>query len=149
MERLPQEIVFDIITRLPIASLLRFKCVCKAWLSIAEDLHLLHLYHQNTAQNNRCLDEVLPFIGSSHSTVRCLTKWSSLVPLGLAKTIPDVDQGSLSRYTRLELTVFRSSTILWKEAERKSNVCTLALVPGATAADIEVGESPEVAGHMR
>ncbi|KAK9089808.1 hypothetical protein Scep_028890 [Stephania cephalantha] len=55
MERLPLEIVLDIITRLPIASLLRFKCVCKAWLSIAEDIHLLHLYHQNTAQNNVCL----------------------------------------------------------------------------------------------
>ncbi|KAK9081683.1 hypothetical protein Syun_030901 [Stephania yunnanensis] len=45
----------------------------------------------------------LPFNGSSHSTVRCLARLSSMVPLGLATKIPDVDQGSLSRYTRVQI----------------------------------------------
>ncbi|KAK9083707.1 hypothetical protein Scep_030178 [Stephania cephalantha] len=35
----------------------------------------------------------LPFNGSSHSTVRCLARWSSMVPLGLAKTIPGCRPG--------------------------------------------------------
>lgn len=32
-DSLPEEIVFDILTRLPVKSIYRFKCVCKSWLS--------------------------------------------------------------------------------------------------------------------
>ena len=36
---LPDELVVDILSRLPLKSLCRFKCVCKAWLAFASDPH--------------------------------------------------------------------------------------------------------------
>ncbi|KAL6613727.1 hypothetical protein ACP70R_035997 [Stipagrostis hirtigluma subsp. patula] len=46
---LPHEIVTDILTRLPVKSLLRFRCVCKAWRrTISDDPAFVraHLHHQ-------------------------------------------------------------------------------------------------------
>ncbi|OMO52960.1 hypothetical protein CCACVL1_28968 [Corchorus capsularis] len=42
MESLPQEIVLDIISRLPIQSLLQSKCVCRAWQCLIQDPVLVH-----------------------------------------------------------------------------------------------------------
>ncbi|KAK9091940.1 hypothetical protein Syun_026851 [Stephania yunnanensis] len=52
MESLPHEILIDIVTRLPITSLMQFKCVSKAWYSLAQDHYLLHMY---ATQNNPCI----------------------------------------------------------------------------------------------
>ncbi|KAK9107058.1 hypothetical protein Syun_023069 [Stephania yunnanensis] len=41
----------------------------------------------------RCFGRGLPFNGSSHSTVRCLARLSSMVPLGLATKIPGCRPG--------------------------------------------------------
>lgn len=36
-QNIPDELVFDILTRLPVKSVLRFKCICKSWLSMISD----------------------------------------------------------------------------------------------------------------
>ncbi|CAN1161464.1 Putative F-box protein At4g38870 [Linum perenne] len=42
-------LVFQILTRLPVKSLMRFKCVCKAWKSIIEkDEHFINLHHTHS-----------------------------------------------------------------------------------------------------
>ncbi|XP_026436385.1 F-box protein At1g11270-like [Papaver somniferum] len=39
-------VVFQILSRLPVKSLMRFKCVCKSWKSIIEhDAHFINLHH--------------------------------------------------------------------------------------------------------
>ncbi|KAK9134691.1 hypothetical protein Syun_014021 [Stephania yunnanensis] len=48
MESLPHEILIDIVTRLPITSLMQFKCVSKAWYSLAQDHYLLHIRHDES-----------------------------------------------------------------------------------------------------
>ncbi|XP_031251707.1 F-box/kelch-repeat protein At3g06240-like [Pistacia vera] len=47
---LPQEIIIDILLRLPVKSLCRFRCVSKPWLALINDPHFVtsHLRHNNT-----------------------------------------------------------------------------------------------------
>ena len=54
-EALPREIIFDILSKLPISSLVQFKYVCKAWRLIGQDPNLLELYSSRTAEENPCL----------------------------------------------------------------------------------------------
>ncbi|KAJ6680549.1 hypothetical protein OIU79_020119 [Salix purpurea] len=44
MELLPREIAHDILSRLPITSLVQFKCVCRAWRALLQDPQLVNLY---------------------------------------------------------------------------------------------------------
>lgn len=55
MEHLPHEIIHDILSRLPISSLVQFKCVCKAWRALAQDPHLVRFYLSTTTNNDPCL----------------------------------------------------------------------------------------------
>ncbi|PON46503.1 F-box domain containing protein [Parasponia andersonii] len=54
-ETLPWEIISDILSKLPISSLVQFKYVCRAWRLIGQDPNLLQLYGSRTAEENPCL----------------------------------------------------------------------------------------------
>lgn len=55
MASLPREVGLDIISRLPITSLMRFRCVCKSWHNLSHDHHLVPLHLSRVANNNPCL----------------------------------------------------------------------------------------------
>lgn len=40
----PHEIIVDILSRLPVKSLMRFRCVCKQWLSLTYDKHFINMH---------------------------------------------------------------------------------------------------------
>lgn len=46
---LPEAIIEEILSRLPIKSLLRFKCVTKHWNSTILDRHFISLHHENSS----------------------------------------------------------------------------------------------------
>ncbi|KAK9161258.1 hypothetical protein Syun_007599 [Stephania yunnanensis] len=79
MESLPHEILIDFVTRLPNTSLMQFKCVSKAWYSLAQDHYLLQMY---ATQNNLCiilqsehsLDDQLHVIGTDRHQYENLTR---------------------------------------------------------------------------
>ncbi|XVE78350.1 hypothetical protein DITRI_Ditri13aG0137900 [Diplodiscus trichospermus] len=52
MERLPQEIVIDILSRLPIPSLLQSKSVCRAWHSLIRDPVLVNKHFRHMVEND-------------------------------------------------------------------------------------------------
>ncbi|KAJ6390255.1 hypothetical protein OIU77_024470 [Salix suchowensis] len=51
MELLPREIARDILSRLPITSLVKFKCVCRAWRAMALDPQVVNLYSSCSTQD--------------------------------------------------------------------------------------------------
>ncbi|XP_019162780.1 PREDICTED: F-box protein At3g07870-like [Ipomoea nil] len=55
MASLPREVSLDIISRLPITSLMRFRSVCKSWHNLSHDHQLVHLHLSRTSNDNPCL----------------------------------------------------------------------------------------------
>ena len=51
---LPEDVLMDVFARLPVKSLLQFKCVCKSWYAIIRDPIFItkHLNHQSALSNN-------------------------------------------------------------------------------------------------
>ncbi|KAI8561466.1 hypothetical protein RHMOL_Rhmol04G0341900 [Rhododendron molle] len=54
VSQLPHEIIFDILSRLPVKSLCRFKSVSKSWLALITGAHFIksHLNHQSAEADN-------------------------------------------------------------------------------------------------
>ncbi|KAK3205594.1 hypothetical protein Dsin_019640 [Dipteronia sinensis] len=55
MENLPRDVAFDILSRLPVSSLVQIKCVCKSWRALAEDTRLPSIHHARATSRNPCL----------------------------------------------------------------------------------------------
>ena len=57
MKDLPEEVMLEILLRLPVKSLLRFKSVCKHWLSLISDPNFakLHFERSSTSHTHRIL----------------------------------------------------------------------------------------------
>lgn len=49
----PEEIVIDILTRLPVKSIVRFKCVCKGWCSLFSDKKFIESHLKQAFQDNK------------------------------------------------------------------------------------------------
>ncbi|XP_016442952.1 F-box/kelch-repeat protein At3g23880-like [Nicotiana tabacum] len=47
---LPEDVIFEILTRLPVTSLIRFKCVCKLWYSLIKNPNLISKHLQNLSR---------------------------------------------------------------------------------------------------
>lgn len=52
MESLPRDIILDILSRLPISSLVQFSYVCRAWRKLAQDHNLVDLPNSHKAAHN-------------------------------------------------------------------------------------------------
>ncbi|KAI5683110.1 hypothetical protein M9H77_04338 [Catharanthus roseus] len=55
VDSLPQEVAFDIISRLPIKSLIQFRFVCKSWENLSYDPNLVNLHLSKALKGNLCL----------------------------------------------------------------------------------------------
>ncbi|KAL7250030.1 hypothetical protein ACSBR1_012097 [Camellia fascicularis] len=51
-DNLPQKVVFDILARLPVKSLLQMRCVCKSWNSLINNPSFITLHINQTLSNN-------------------------------------------------------------------------------------------------
>ncbi|KAK4847186.1 hypothetical protein QYF36_026713 [Acer negundo] len=55
MDCLPREIILNILSRLPVTSLLQSKFVCKAWLNLVQDPLLVSMHFSRATRNDPCL----------------------------------------------------------------------------------------------
>ena len=53
IKEFPDDIVVDILSRLPVKSLYRFKCLCKFWCNLMSDSHLVKLQLNHSIKANR------------------------------------------------------------------------------------------------
>ncbi|KAL7218697.1 hypothetical protein ACSBR2_011880 [Camellia fascicularis] len=51
-DNLPQEVLFDILARLPVKSLLQMRCVCKSWNSLINSPIFITSHMNQTLSNN-------------------------------------------------------------------------------------------------
>ena len=64
---LPNDLILQILARLPIKSLFRFKSVCKSWSNLPSDAHFIRLHYQASSKDPNLLIEILdPTIPSSN-----------------------------------------------------------------------------------
>jgi len=63
---LPQNLIIQILLRLPVKYLIRFKCVCKLWFSLISNPHFANSHFQLTTQTHRllCISALSPDIRS-------------------------------------------------------------------------------------
>lgn len=70
---LPWELVIEILLRLPVRSLIRFRSVCKAWLSLICDPHFAKSHFElATTATAAALTQRLLFIGPSSTVIRSI-----------------------------------------------------------------------------
>ncbi|XVF69222.1 hypothetical protein PTKIN_Ptkin11bG0063600 [Pterospermum kingtungense] len=55
----PETVAMDILSKLPVKSLLRFRCVCKSWCYSFQTSHFITQHHQNNLKNNHHLNLLL------------------------------------------------------------------------------------------
>ncbi|KAJ4704883.1 F-box protein [Melia azedarach] len=55
MENLPHDVALDILSRLPITTLIQIKCVCKSWRALAQHPRLPSMHHARAYTRNPCL----------------------------------------------------------------------------------------------
>jgi len=69
---LPLELIIQILLRLPVKSLIRFKCVCKSWLSlISKDTHFALSHFQLTSATATLTRRIMFIIPIPHR--QCLS----------------------------------------------------------------------------
>ncbi|KAL3627361.1 hypothetical protein CASFOL_028724 [Castilleja foliolosa] len=60
---LPEELIAVILSKLPVKSLLQFKCVCKSWYSLIKSPNFIDI-HLNNSINHNCIQINTPFSNS-------------------------------------------------------------------------------------
>lgn len=68
----PDEVILQILARLPIKSLIRAKCVCKLWFKLASDNYFTTLYNELSIKNPMVLVEVIDSSFEWRSSLICV-----------------------------------------------------------------------------
>ncbi|KAL5700336.1 hypothetical protein ACHQM5_025792 [Ranunculus cassubicifolius] len=55
----PEEVILQILSRLPIKPLFKFKCVCKLWYKLPTNKYFIHLYNQVSSHNPMLVVEII------------------------------------------------------------------------------------------
>ncbi|KAM3234172.1 hypothetical protein P3L10_019531 [Capsicum annuum] len=115
---LQEEIIMDIPSRLPVLSLLRFKCVSKCWMTLISEPYFT-LKHLNHAKNNQNSQKILVLHGEF--PLHCSSLSSASLSLAqLAEDVRKLDWPSNPRPWRFRM--YCSILLLWNPSTRESIV---------------------------
>ncbi|KAM3198797.1 hypothetical protein P3L10_034462 [Capsicum annuum] len=133
---LQEEIIMDILSRLPVLSLLRFKCVSKCWMTLISEPYFT-LKHLNRAKNNEHSQKILVLHGEFPLHCSSLSS-ASLSSVQLAEDVRKLDWPSNPRPWRFRMyccydglvliklrdypQYARAILLLWNPSTRESTV---------------------------
>ncbi|PHT60858.1 hypothetical protein T459_35291 [Capsicum annuum] len=133
---LQEEIIMDILSRLPVLSLLRFKCVSKCWMTLISEPYFT-LKHLNRAKNNEHSQKILVLHGEFPLHCSSLST-ASLSSVQLAEDVRKLDWPSNPRPWRFRMyccydglvliklrdypQYARARLLLWNPSTRESTV---------------------------
>ncbi|XP_021739888.1 F-box protein At5g49610-like isoform X1 [Chenopodium quinoa] len=82
----PDEVILQILSRLPIKSVFRFRAVCKYWYQLLSERYFVHLYNEMSVRSSMILVEITE-ISESKSSLICVdySKGVSEFPLNFLK----------------------------------------------------------------
>ncbi|PHT33105.1 hypothetical protein CQW23_29442 [Capsicum baccatum] len=98
---LQEEIIMDILSRLPVLSLLRFKCISKYWMTLISEPYFT-LKHLNHAKNNQNSQKILVLHGEFPLHCSSLSS-ASLSSVRLAENVRKLDWPSNPRPWRFRM----------------------------------------------
>ncbi|MCD7457595.1 hypothetical protein HAX54_035453 [Datura stramonium] len=159
-----EEIIMDILSRLPVKSLLRFKCVSKFWMTLISEPYFTRK-HLNHAKNNQHSQKILLLNGEFSLQYSSDLTSASLSPVQLVKDVQKLDLpfsreqrmcrlyccydglaligvGNYPEYKRLTLLLWNPSTresIVLPDPEFPPDVlCTWGLGYDSTSGDYKI-----------
>ncbi|KAE8729754.1 Detected protein of unknown function [Hibiscus syriacus] len=95
---LPEMLVLEILSKLPVKSLTRFRCVCKPWSLSFETRHFITKHHQNNLENNnlnlllkRCHE---PVVGHNVALWNPSTREFKILPQSTVQRPPGLEYTS-------------------------------------------------------
>ncbi|XP_010665976.2 F-box/kelch-repeat protein At3g23880 isoform X1 [Beta vulgaris subsp. vulgaris] len=120
---LPEELVIEILKRIPVSSLLRFMCVCKSWYSLIKNPSFIsaHLSHQSdpTSKNGISTIYSVPFQFFLHNVDEALDNWVEIdSPVGYVNLIVGCCHGVICLYDYWSRGF--SPLVLWNPSIRKA-----------------------------
>ncbi|XP_019175214.1 PREDICTED: F-box/kelch-repeat protein At3g23880-like isoform X2 [Ipomoea nil] len=129
LANLPQEIIAEVLARLPVECLLRFRCVSKSWLALISTHHFVNT-HLHVCKNKHESSRNRLFLIASFSGLGKICSISSIVPENSSPTLVELSRFSKSpcRSPRilgscnglLCLSTVHFKLILWNPSTRKS-----------------------------
>ncbi|PHT45407.1 hypothetical protein CQW23_14565 [Capsicum baccatum] len=138
---LPEEIILDILIRLPVQSLLRFKCASKFWKTLISDPHF-KVKHCNHAKNYKkiLISRRLPEVGISYYS--CSLSSSSAQPLqklGCPSNHKPCGYVILCCCDGFSLLWYRAGYLLWNPSTNESVELPNHEFPGETCSTYGLG----------
>lgn len=120
---LPEELIVEILKRLPVASILRFMCVCKSWYSLITNPSFIstHLSHQSNPTFKTSTKTIysVPYRFYLHNIDDNLDDWVELdCPVGILNLIVGCCNGVICLFDYF--SPGRRSLILWNPSIRKA-----------------------------
>ncbi|XP_068663865.1 F-box protein At5g49610 [Aristolochia californica] len=79
----PDDVLIQILARLPTKSVLRFRAVCKQWYKLTSSKYFIRLFNEISSDNQMLLVETVKLVDSS-STFMCIDKSSSISEFSLS-----------------------------------------------------------------
>ncbi|XP_027089124.1 F-box protein CPR1-like isoform X2 [Coffea arabica] len=131
MPNLPQELITDILTRLPVKSLLRFRCVSKPWCSVIDSRSFIKMHLLQSKKTGSNLFLMLGFLGIYSVELDSLDAANRLRPPYSASDVSNSCNGLI--------LVLAKIPFIWNPFTRKYR--ELPATPVEQPVDFEVGSA--------
>ncbi|XP_027073817.1 F-box/kelch-repeat protein At3g06240 [Coffea arabica] len=121
--KLPEDLMLSILTRLPVKTVRRYKCVCKPWLKLFSTTEFIKMHHEQTAKNPQNHSLIIHSIDEDYYHNMSLLNVNSTAeePTNLVNPFPVIFKemdlvGCVNGLVCLSCPPFAQMIVLWNPA---------------------------------